>query len=203
MDTDLKRRLLEAMIATVREHRDELTDLDRAIGDADHGSNLERGFDALAAQQESLAASPLPAALAGVGRTLVMTVGGASGPLFGTFFMELGKALDETPTRQNVAAAFARATAAVAARGKSTAGQKTLLDVLEPVAQRLAAPEPTALAEIAGVAAQAAQATVPLVATRGRASFLGARSAGHMDPGARSASLLIAAACTVLEGGRT
>ena len=202
MDTDLKRRLLEAMIATVREHRDELTDLDRAIGDADHGSNLERGFDALAAQQESLAASPLPAALAGVGRTLVMTVGGASGPLFGTFFMELGKVLDETPTRQNVAAAFSRATAAVAARGKSTAGQKTLLDVLEPVAQRLAASEPAALAEIVGVAAQAAQATVPLVATRGRASFLGARSAGHMDPGARSTSLLIAAACTVLEGGR-
>ena len=202
MDTDLKRRLLEAMIATVREHRDELTDLDRAIGDADHGSNLERGFDALAAQQESLAASPLPAALAGVGLTLVMTVGGASGPLFGTFFMELGKVLDETPTRQNVAAAFSRATAAVAARGKSTAGQKTLLDVLEPVAQRLAASEPAALAEIAGVAAQAAQATVPLVATRGRASFLGARSAGHMDPGARSTSLLIAAACTVLEGGR-
>jgi dihydroxyacetone kinase-like protein len=202
MDTDLKRRLLEAMIATVREHRDELTDLDRAIGDADHGSNLERGFDALAAQQESLAASPLPAALADVGLTLVMTVGGASGPLFGTFFMELGKVLDETPTRQNVAAAFSRATAAVAARGKSTAGQKTLLDVLEPVAQRLAASEPAALAEIAGVAAQAAQATVPLVATRGRASFLGARSAGHMDPGARSTSLLIAAACTVLEGGR-
>ena len=202
MDTDLKRRLLEAMIATVREHRDELTDLDRAIGDADHGSNLERGFDALAAQQESLAASPLPAALADVGLTLVMTVGGASGPLFGTFVMELGKVLDETPTRQNVAAAFSRATAAVAARGKSTAGQKTLLDVLEPVAQRLAASEPAALAEIAGVAAQAAQATVPLVATRGRASFLGARSAGHMDPGARSTSLLIAAACTVLEGGR-
>lgn len=200
MDAGLKLRLLEAMISTVREHREELTDLDRAIGDADHGINLGRGFDALAAQQESLANLPLPAALVGMGRTLVMTVGGASGPLYGTFFMELGKALDETPTGQNLAAAFARATAAVAARGKSTVGQKTLLDVLEPVAVRLAAAEPTGPAQIASVAAQAAQATIPWVATRGRASFLGERSAGHMDPGARSVSLLIAAVCGVLEG---
>lgn len=200
MDVELKSRLLGAMISTVAEHWERLTDLDRAIGDADHGINLKRGFDALEQEKDRLVQLPLPAALGGIGKTLVMTIGGASGPLYGTFFMALGKAVDDAPTRESLAAAFASAAAAVAARGKSAPGQKTLLDVLEPVAARLATPEPVSAREIARVAADAAEATVPLVATRGRASFLGERSAGHMDPGACSVSLLIGTVCAVLEG---
>lgn len=203
MDKDLRSRLLDAMVSTVLDHWQELTDLDRAVGDGDHGINMKRGFEAVAADRERLIDSALPAAATGLGRALVMTVGGASGPLFGTFFLELGKTLSDDPTRAELSDAFGRATAAVAARGKSGAGQKTLLDVLEPVAARLASAEPASPSDIARVAAEAADATIPLVATKGRASFLGERSAGHMDPGARSASLLIGAVCAVLEGERS
>ena len=199
MDTHLKAALLDALIAAVLDNWEMLTELDRAIGDADHGINLKRGVEALRADRDRLSALALPEALASVGRTLVMTVGGASGPLFGTFFMELGKALGDSPNRADLAAGMARASAAVAARGKSTLGQKTLLDVLWPVSDRLAAGDPAKPGDVARVAAAAAEATVPVVAQRGRASFLGQRSAGHMDPGACSCMLMIAAVCRVLE----
>jgi dihydroxyacetone kinase-like protein len=185
---DLK-TLVAACAATISAHADELTSLDQAIGDGDHGYNMKRGFDALLAEADALAAKPLPDALKAAGTKLVMTVGGASGPLFGTFLMALGKEMPASPDRAAFAAAFARAVDAVAARGKSEAGQKTMLDVLYPVRDALA--EGKSTAEVAAVADAAAEATVPMKALRGRASFLGDRSIGHMDPGSRSSALLV------------
>lgn len=122
---------------------------------------------------------------------LVMKVGGASGPLYGTLFMELGKALPPSPSRGDFVDAFGAAIAAVRARGKSEPGQKTMLDVLHPVHEALLAGADAA--EVKAAARAAAEATVPLKAIRGRASFLGDRSIGHMDPGARSTSLIVGA----------
>ncbi|MGV8953936.1 MAG: dihydroxyacetone kinase subunit DhaL [Cypionkella sp.] len=197
MDTERRLRLIEAMAEVVERHWQELTTLDQAIGDGDHGSGMKRGFEAVMADAGKLADQNLPEALIGLGRTLVMSMGGASGPLYGTFFIELGKALDDTPDRAALNDGFARALAAVAARGKSERGQKTMLDVLAPVAAGLAAGEDAS--GIARIAAAAAEATVPMQALRGRAAFLGERSIGHMDPGARSASLIIGAVCAVLK----
>jgi dihydroxyacetone kinase-like protein len=192
---DLK-RLIEAAAATIAAHADELTALDQAIGDGDHGYNMKRGFDALLGEADALSAKPLPDALKAAGTKLVMTVGGASGPLFGTFLMALGKELPVELSRGDFAVAFGKAVDAVAARGKSEAGQKTMLDVLYPVRDALAAGKSGA--EVAAVAAQAADATIPMKAIRGRASFLGDRSIGHMDAGARSVSLLVASAVEIL-----
>ena len=128
-------RLVSAVADTIAAHADELTALDQAIGDGDHGLNMKRGFDAVRGELAAIAAKPLPDALKAIGTKLVMTVGGASGPLFGTFFLTLGKELPPEPDRAALAAAFAKAVDAVAARGKSQAGQKTMLDVLYPVSR--------------------------------------------------------------------
>ncbi len=185
---DLK-AVIAACAATISVHADELTSLDQAIGDGDHGYNMKRGFDALLAEADALAVKPLPDALKAAGTKLVMTVGGASGPLFGTFLMALGKEMPASPGRPELASAFAKAVDAVAARGKSEAGQKTMLDVLYPVRDALA--EGRSGAEVTAAADAAAEATVPMKALRGRASFLGERSIGHMDPGSRSSALLV------------
>jgi dihydroxyacetone kinase-like protein len=145
----------------------------------------------------AVADKSLPEMLKAIGMTLVMKVGGASGPLVGTFFMELGKVLPEEPARADLVAATDKAINAVKARGRSDAGQKTLLDVLVPVQAVLAAGGDAKA--IATEAAVAAERTTPMLAIRGRASFLGERSIGHMDPGSRSASLLIGAAVKTLE----
>ena len=193
----VREKLVRALALAVIEHADELTSLDQAIGDGDHGLNMKRGFEAVLATLPALADKSPPEMLKAIGMTLVMKVGGASGPLVGTFFMELGKALPEQPTRADLVAATDRAIDAVKARGRSEAGQKTLLDVLVPVQVIFAAGgDATA---IAAEAAEAAERTTPMLATRGRASFLGERSIGHMDPGSRSASLLIGAAVATLE----
>jgi phosphoenolpyruvate---glycerone phosphotransferase subunit DhaL len=193
----VREKLVRALAVAVIEHADELTSLDQAIGDGDHGLNMKRGFEAVLATLPALADKSPPEMLKAIGMTLVMKVGGASGPLVGTFFMELGKALPEQPTRADLVAATDRAIDAVKARGRSEAGQKTLLDVLVPVQVIFAAGgDATA---IAAEAAEAAERTTPMLATRGRASFLGERSIGHMDPGSRSASLLIGAAVATLE----
>jgi phosphoenolpyruvate---glycerone phosphotransferase subunit DhaL len=192
-----REKLVRALAVAVIEHADELTSLDQAIGDGDHGLNMKRGFEAVLAALPAVADKSPPEMLKAIGMTLVMKVGGASGPLVGTFFMELGKALPEQPTRADLVAATDRAIEAVKARGRSEAGQKTLLDVLVPVQVIFAAGgDATA---IAAEAAEAAERTTPMLATRGRASFLGERSIGHMDPGSRSASLLIGAAVATLE----
>lgn len=197
LDRGAREKLVRALAASVIEHADELTSLDQAIGDGDHGLNMKRGFEAVLASLPGLADKALPDMLKAIGMTLVMKVGGASGPLVGTFFMELGKALPEQPSRTDLVAATEKAIEAVKARGRSEAGQKTLLDVLVPV-QAVLAGGGDAKA-IAAEAAQAADRTTPMLAIRGRASFLGERSIGHMDPGSRSASLLIGAAVETLE----
>lgn len=197
LDQATKEKLVRALAAAMIEHADELTSLDQAIGDGDHGLNMKRGFEAVLATLPGLADKSLPEMLKAIGMTLVMKVGGASGPLVGTFFMELGKALPEQPSRADLVAATDKAINAVKARGRSDAGQKTLLDVLVPV-QAVLADGGDARA-IAAEAALAADRTTPMLAIRGRASFLGERSIGHMDPGSRSASLLIGAAVAILE----
>ena len=197
LDRTAKERLVRALAAAMIEHADELTSLDQAIGDGDHGLNMKRGFEAVLVTLPGLADKSLPEMLKAIGMTLVMKVGGASGPLVGTFFMELGKALPEQPARTDLVAATDKAINAVKARGRSDAGQKTLLDVLVPV-QGVLADGGDARA-IAAEAALAADRTTPMLAIRGRASFLGERSIGHMDPGSRSASLLIGAAVAILE----
>jgi phosphoenolpyruvate---glycerone phosphotransferase subunit DhaL len=193
LGADCKRRFIAAMADRVIAHADELTRLDSAIGDGDHGHNMKRGFEAVLKDVDSLAAMQLPDLLKAIGTKLVMTVGGASGPLYGTLFLTLGKALPEQPSRTEIVAACGAAIAAVKTRGKSDVGQKTMLDVLVPTQEALAGG--ASADTIKGCAARSAEATVPMMATRGRASFLRERSIGHMDPGARSSSLIIAALC--------
>lgn len=184
--SDLK-AIITAVAAAISAQADALTALDSAIGDGDHGTNMKRGAEAVLAEADAIAAKPLPEALRLIGTKLVMTVGGASGPLYGTLFMALGKELAATP--DDVARALRAAVDAVAARGKSEIGQKTMLDVLYPVADAFAAGRRGD--ELASIANAAAEATAPLKAIRGRASFLGDRSIGHVDPGARSSAILV------------
>jgi dihydroxyacetone kinase-like protein len=183
--------LISAAADTIVAHADELTTLDQAIGDGDHGLNMKRGFEAVRAEAGAISAKPVGDALKAIGTKLVMTVGGASGPLYGTLFMTLGKEWPASPDRDSVAEALKKAIDAVAARGKSQTGQKTMLDVLYPVQEALSAGK--SAGEVAAVADAAADATIPLKAIRGRASFLGDRSIGHMDAGARSSALLVRA----------
>lgn len=193
---------LERFASVVAEHKDELTALDAAIGDADHGINMDRGMQAVMAKLAGTTDGDAGRLLRTVGMTLISTVGGASGPLYGTFFMQAGGALagaDEIPPD-----AWARALdagiAGVEKIGKATLGEKTMLDALIPAREALhaALAGGATLAAAAVSAADAAEqgmvATIPLVATKGRASYLGERSAGHQDPGATSAHLLLRAA---------
>jgi dihydroxyacetone kinase-like protein len=193
-DEATRRRLIDAVARRVIAHAEELTALDQAIGDGDHGVNMKRGFEAVLAEIDSHAAKPLPDALKAVGMALVMKVGGASGPLYGTLFMTLGKELPPEPSKDDLVRALGVAVDAVKTRGKSDVGQKTMLDVLAPIRDALAAGE-----EPVAAANRAAEATIPMRAVRGRASFLGERSIGHMDPGARSSTLIIAAIADVVE----
>jgi dihydroxyacetone kinase-like protein len=181
----------------VAEHRDELTALDAAIGDADHGNNLDRGMTAVVA---GLAGETVARLFKQSGMTLVSTVGGASGPLYGTFFLRFAGASGEVT--ELTAAKFAAATRAgldgVVARGKAEAGDKTMFDALEPAVSALEAGLDGSLADALKAAAAAADsgrdATIEMHARKGRASYLGERSVGHQDPGATSAALLIRAA---------
>jgi phosphoenolpyruvate---glycerone phosphotransferase subunit DhaL len=192
-------QLVDTIAARIIAATEELTALDSAIGDADHGLNMKRGFEAVLADKAKLLALPLPEACKAIGMALVMKVGGASGPLYGTLFLTLAKELPAEPGPADAARALAAAVEAIKARGKSDVGAKTMLDVLSPVAELLAAP-PKSLDEIRQLASAMAEKTVPMKATRGRASFLGERSIGHMDPGSRSSEIIIHAICDVLEG---
>src|SRR5260370_34913052 len=185
IDCQARKRLFETVAQRVIANADELTDLDRAIGDGDHGTNMRRGFEAVLASVDELSAKSLGESLKGVGTTLVMKIGGASGPLYGTLFMSLGKTLAEEVTREQAAEAFAAAVEAVKARGKSDVGQKTLLDVLFPLARVLRERGDDLTARLKETARSAAEKTIPMRAIRGRTSFLAQRSIGHMDPGAR------------------
>ena len=200
MDEQLIRALIVKCDATITAHSEELTRLDQPIGDGDHGLNMVRGFNAVALAENDIAASPFGEALQKAGYTLVMKVGGASGPLYGSLLMGMGRACWDTPPRApaEIAAMLAAGIDAVKARGKSDAGAKTMLDVLIPV--QLALARGACVAEIRETADSALAATRDMRATKGRAAFLGERSIGHIDPGACSSALLIHAVCDVLEG---
>jgi dihydroxyacetone kinase-like protein len=200
IDRETRKRLIVAVANRVIASAGELTDLDRAIGDGDHGTNMRRGFEAVLAAADELSAKSFGESLKGVGTTLVMKVGGASGPLYGTLFLSLGKLLADDVSREQVADAFAAAIDAVKARGKSEAGQKTMLDVFLPVLAVVREGGEGIPARLRATARLAAQNTIPMKAIRGRASFLGERSIGHMDPGARSSELIVDAVADVLEG---
>ncbi|MFJ8775009.1 dihydroxyacetone kinase subunit DhaL [Streptomyces microflavus] len=200
LDADFFRRWMAATAAAVDREADQLTELDSAIGDADHGSNLQRGFTAVAAVVEKDAPATPGAVLTLAGRQLISTVGGASGPLYGTLLRRTGKALGEDAevTQEQLAQAFAAGVAAVGQLGGAQAGDKTMLDALLPAAEALA----LSFRGASDAARAGAEATVPLLARKGRASYLGERSIGHQDPGATSAALLVEAlAGTAQDGG--
>ena len=196
------KELIEAIANTVIAHADELTELDRAIGDADHGVNLTRGFRAVLARIDTIGVMPLGKALGEVGTTLIRSVGGASGPLYGKLFVTVGKHVDEAGvvSQDTLVHAAEDAIRVLMALGRSDVGQKTMLDVLVPVLDELRSVRGAGLlAQIRRRANIAARATVPMVARKGRAAFLGERSQGHMDPGARSSELILNAVCRHLE----
>lgn len=190
---------LRAFAADVVAQEDLLTDLDRKIGDADHGANMVRGTKAVAALDpadfDDARSYAKKAAM-----TLISTVGGASGPLYGTLLLRLGAALpDDGPIEQAAwASALAAGVQGVCDRGKAALGDKTMLDALIPAQQAFAAATTAAWQEATKAADKGRDDTVPLVARKGRASYLGERSAGVADPGATSAALLIAAAARTL-----
>jgi len=207
VDVAVLDRWLRGFAALVGEQRDELTRLDSAIGDADHGTNLHRGLTAVVAALDEGAPFDGPAALLKqVGMTLVSKVGGASGPLYGTFFLRMATAAGARGTLdgQAFAACLRAGLEGVVARGKAARGDKTMIDALEPAVDAfetmLAARRPLDVAlRAARSAAQAGRdATTPMLARKGRASYLGERSIGHQDPGATSAALLVAAAAEAL-----
>ena len=194
--------MIDAAAGRIAEHAEELTALDQAIGDGDHGINMKRGFDAVAGKADEIADLPFGQALHKLGMTLVMSVGGASGPLYGSLFMAIGKATEEAPTSVTEAAAALQAGIdAVKKRGKSDAGAKTMLDVLVPAHAALADSDGDAIAALRAAADKGLADTKDMRATKGRAAFLGERSVGHLDPGARSSCLLLHTICDVLEAG--
>ncbi len=216
---DLLVRWLRLAAARVADQREHLTDLDAAIGDGDHGINLDRGFRELIRRLDTgeCPGDPPPLVLEAAGRTLIGTVGGASGALYGRGFQRAGTSLDlpaasdgrrPAPGREAQAVvAFAAAVDAIAALGRAARGEKTMLDALLParaafeVAVGAGAPLADAAARAAGAAEAGARATIPLLATKGRASYLGERSIGHMDPGAASSALLLRALADAAAGG--
>jgi phosphoenolpyruvate---glycerone phosphotransferase subunit DhaL len=206
MAPELIGRMIDAACAAIDANTDLLTRLDSAIGDGDHGHNMRRGFREIAAQREQLVGLPLGAALQKAGMALVMKVGGASGPLYGSLLIAMGKAAGEAPEDAGgVAAICAEGVEALRRRGRSDVGEKTMLDVLVPALDALRAGASDGLSfgetldRVRLAAANGLAATGPMRATKGRASYLGPRSIGHLDPGAQSSALLIAAVCDVLE----
>jgi len=192
-------RWLERVADVLHENAAYLTQLDSPIGDADHGTNMDRGFQAVRGKLPAMAAMDSSALLKTVGTTLVSTVGGASGPLYGTAFLRAGAAVanKEELTTADVVALLEAFLAGVVARGKARTGEKTMVDALTPavVAAKQAETEGASLTEVTVRASTAAEAgmkaTIPLLATKGRASYLGERSIGHQDPGATSSWLIL------------
>jgi len=206
IDRDGVERWMQAFAQAIADRREELITLDTAIGDGDHGANMERGMrravEKLAEQRPDTPGAVLKA----VGMTLIATVGGASGPLYGTLMLALAAGFAERPQLElaQYASAWRAAVEAVCARGHAQPGDKTMIDALSPAAAALEQAAQRggelgeALQEAAAAAREGMLATVPLVARRGRASYLGERSAGHQDPGATSAYHLIESAARAL-----
>ncbi|MEV6384106.1 dihydroxyacetone kinase subunit DhaL [Streptomyces sp. NPDC051773] len=191
LDADFFRRWMKATTASVEREAERLTALDSPIGDADHGSNLRRGFAAVAAALEKEPPDTPGAVLVLSGRQLISTVGGASGPLYGTLLRRTGKALGDAAevSEAQLTDALRAGVDAVMTLGGAAPGDKTMIDALVPAVDALA----ESFAAARAAAEEGAVATTPLQARKGRASYLGERSIGHQDPGATSAALLIAA----------
>jgi dihydroxyacetone kinase-like protein len=200
-------RFIELLADRLAREKDELTALDAAIGDADHGINMDRGFAAVLAKLPELREGTPGALLKGVGMTLVSTVGGAAGPLYGTFFLRAGSVLgnEAKVDPEHLAGALRAAVNGVAERGKALAGDKTMLDAMLPAVEAIeravaAGAWREGLIRAAQAAAAGRDSVTPLVARKGRASYLGERSAGHQDPGATSATYLFEALRDALAG---
>jgi len=210
MDADVFRTWITAAAEVIEEQRDHLTQLDAAIGDADHGINLARGFTAVLSALETAAPATPGAVLMLTGSTLISKVGGASGPLYGTAFRGAGKALGDTADVDlpGLAAALEAALAGVQRLGAAREGDKTMVDALAPATGAFSkaiaegASDADALTALAEAAQAGAVATVSMQALKGRASYLGPRSVGHEDPGAASTALILAALRDAVLAGR-
>jgi dihydroxyacetone kinase-like protein len=202
---------LRSCSAEIAEQKDYLTQLDAAIGDADHGSNMTRGFRAVEAKLDELdGGTPPGKLLIAAGQTLVSTVGGASGPLWGTALRRAGRSMGDADAvdGQGLAAAFDAAVAGVVELGAAQPGDKTMVDALLPAAESLRShldggdSLSASLAAASAAAEAGMRATVPMLARKGRASYLGERSIGHQDPGATSAAIIVAALERAVAGAR-
>jgi dihydroxyacetone kinase, phosphoprotein-dependent, L subunit len=200
-------RFLEHVAATIKDQRDYLTQLDSAIGDSDHGINLDRGFNAVSTKLPTVADKDIGTILKTVGTTLVSTVGGASGPLYGTAFLRAGMATADRfeLSEDDLVVALQAALEGIQARGKAQRGEKTMVDAIAPgidsLKEALAAGDDliSALQKACEATRQGMEATIPMLATKGRASYLGERSIGHQDPGATSAYFIARALLETLQ----
>lgn len=200
---------LGAITRAIGEHKDHLTELDAAIGDADHGINMDRGFQAVMGRLGGVPVDDVGGLLTSAGMVLVSSVGGASGPLYGTFFLRMGSAAKGRAELAggDVLALLAAGVKGIEERGKAAPGDKTMLDALMPALDELRAALEggdaigAALRRAAAAAEQGARATIPMKARKGRASYLGERSVGHKDPGATSAALILGVMAECLAPG--
>ncbi|MCS6880313.1 MAG: dihydroxyacetone kinase subunit DhaL [Oscillochloridaceae bacterium] len=207
IESDCVLKFLEVVAARIKEQRDYLTELDAAIGDADHGVNLDRGFSAVMSKLPTLTGRDIGSILRTVGTTLVSTVGGASGPLYGTAFIRAGAAAADRFQLDpyEFVVVLEAALRGIETRGKATRGEKTMLDAIAPFVETLKAgveanEDPLiALRKAVAACEEGMRATIPMLATKGRASYLGERSIGHQDPGATSAYLMARAMLDVVE----
>lgn len=202
----LIRDWMTSYAGVIAEHRAELVKLDTAIGDGDHGTNMDRGMRKVTEKLEATEGEDIGALLKTVGMTLVSTVGGAAGPLYGTLFLQMGAAAagSEELDLAGWTAALESGVKGVQARGKAEPGDKTMVDALLPAVEALHAADGAdvgdALRRSADAAEEGMRATIPLEARKGRASYLGPRSIGHQDPGATSSHLLLDVAAKTLGG---
>jgi len=197
-------KLIHSVNETIEQASDEVAELDRAIGDGDHVINLQRGLAILVEQSDDISQLEWVAAWQKIGMICMSKIGGASGSLFGTLFVSMAKSAKDKPFDSSVfAAAFLAGVESMKARGKTEAGEKTMLDVLIPVAEYLQnnaqSDLATVLAEVQLIATQSMESTRDMLATKGRASFLEERSIGHIDAGAKSCQLMICAIATTLQ----
>lgn len=206
MNTPMILDALAAVHRAILANESHIESLDRAIGDGDHFINVKRGCEVLAQERDALAALPPGAALTAIGMKLLVTIGGASGPLLASFFLAAGKTIgdkQECDGRQ-FAAAFANGVDAIKHRGKADVGEKTMLDVLIPVSRLLVelsgtdTPLSTQCVRVTAEASHGMLATRDMIATKGRASFLGERAIGHVDPGSKTCEIVIGAVCDVV-----
>lgn len=198
LETCLRDEIVSKCCEAIEANKHVLTKLDQAIGDGDHGVNMSRGFEALKKAYQENREQDYSKLCQTLGLALVMNVGGASGPLFGSLVLGFGQASRHFPrTREDVRQIFIAGIEAVKHRGKSDVGAKTMLDVLVPVCEALG--RDVTFDEVRGCATQALGSTKDMMATKGRSAFLRERSVGHVDPGAQSSFLLIKAVCDAVE----